>query len=106
MRGWRSSCRRSRPGRWTPRTRSCAGAATGAGAGGAGAGAKAVWLEPGELRDLLTAYGLRMPEADVAASAEAAAQLARRVGFPVAIKLASRTITHKSDVGGVVLDVR
>jgi acyl-CoA synthetase (NDP forming) len=36
----------------------------------------------------------------------AAAEVGRRVGFPVAVKLVSETITHKSDVGGVVLDVR
>ena len=66
----------------------------------------AIWLQPAEVRELLGAYGIKMPEVSVATSAEQAAQYAKRAGFPVAIKLASKTITHKSDVGGVVLDVR
>jgi len=36
-------------------------------------------------------------------SAPSAAATAHALGFPVAVKLASRTITHKSDIGGVVL---
>lgn len=35
-----------------------------------------------------------------------AASLARQVGFPVAVKLASRTLVHKTEVGGVQLDLR
>lgn len=65
----------------------------------------ALWLEPAEVRELLAAYGLRTPEAIHASTAEEAASRAARIGFPVAIKLASNTITHKSDVGGVVLNV-
>ena len=37
-------------------------------------------------------------------TAEEAVAAARRLGFPVAVKLASDTITHKSDVGGVVVE--
>jgi acetate---CoA ligase (ADP-forming) len=65
-----------------------------------------LWLSPDEVRQLLGAYGIAMPESRFATSAEECAEAARRVGFPVAIKLVSDTITHKSDVGGVVLDVR
>jgi acyl-CoA synthetase (NDP forming) len=52
---------------------------------------------------VLTAYGIRTPGEGFAATAAEAASVARSLGFPVAIKLASDTITHKSDVGGVVL---
>jgi acyl-CoA synthetase (NDP forming) len=39
----------------------------------------------------------------IARSAASAAATARALGFPVAVKLASQTIIHKSDIGGVVL---
>lgn len=61
------------------------------------------WLRPGEVREVLAAYGIPTPRQGFAASAAEAASVAREVGFPVAIKLASDTILHKSDVGGVVL---
>jgi acetyltransferase len=63
------------------------------------------WLEPAAVRALLAAYGIAMPESVTARSADQTAEAAQRIGFPVAIKLVSDTITHKSDVGGVVLDV-
>jgi acetyltransferase len=65
-----------------------------------------VWLTADECQRLLAAYGIRSPEVVFAASARQAAEAARKLGLPVAVKLASRTITHKSDIGGVVLDVR
>jgi acyl-CoA synthetase (NDP forming) len=63
----------------------------------------AVWLDAGEVEGLLAAYGVRMPGAARAATADEAARAARSLGFPVALKLVSEHITHKSDVGGVVL---
>jgi acetate---CoA ligase (ADP-forming) len=65
-----------------------------------------VWLRPDEVRDVLDAYGLRTARMEHAGSADAAVRVAEQLEFPVAIKLDSDTITHKSDVGGVVLDVR
>lgn len=58
-----------------------------------------------EARALLAAAGLAFPAAEVAGSRDAAARAAERLGCPVAVKLFSRRITHKSDAGGVVLDV-
>ena len=58
-----------------------------------------------ESRALLEAAGLVFPAAEVADSIDAAARAAERMGCPVAVKLLSRRITHKSDAGGVVLDV-
>jgi len=64
------------------------------------------WLSAEEVRDLLGAAGLpRVPE-ELCLTAGEAAQAAKRVGFPVAVKLASRTLTHKTDVGGVMLALR
>ena len=64
-----------------------------------------VTLTEMESRALLEEAGLAFPAADVARSAHAAATAAGRRGGPVAVKLLSRHITHKSAAGGVVLDV-
>ena len=63
------------------------------------------WLGPVEVRELLAAYGIRMARSLVAASAEEAGRIAAEIAGPVAVKLLSDTITHKTDVGGVILDV-
>jgi acyl-CoA synthetase (NDP forming) len=63
------------------------------------------WLPADATRAVLAAYGIAQPSTQLAATAEAAATAASAVGYPVAIKLASATITHKTDVGGVILDV-
>ena len=54
-----------------------------------------------EARQVLTAYGIPVPESHVAQSAEEAAELAERIGFPVVMKIVSPDILHKSDIGGV-----
>jgi len=63
------------------------------------------WLSTEEMVELLDCYGIRTAETAVAGSASEAAALAARTGFPVVVKLNSSTITHKTDVGGVVLDL-
>jgi acyl-CoA synthetase (NDP forming) len=70
------------------------------------AGEGPAWLRPDEVRETLLAYRIPVPESVLARTADEAAAAARRLGFPVVVKLASDRITHKSDVGGVVLDVR
>ena len=65
-----------------------------------------LWLDPTAVRELLGAYGLEQPDSDTAASADQAVAIADRIGYPVALKLASATISHKSEVGGVALDLR
>jgi acyl-CoA synthetase (NDP forming) len=55
---------------------------------------------------LLECYGIRAVETAVAKTATEATALASRIGFPVAVKLNSSTIVHKTDVGGVILDVK
>jgi len=62
-----------------------------------------LWMRPQEISSLLTCYGMRFVEALVARTPTEAAAAAAKIGFPVAVKLDSSTITHKSDVGGVVL---
>jgi acetyltransferase len=56
-------------------------------------------------RAVLEAYGLKTPKDVLATSPEEAAALAKKIGFPVALKLASPDILHKTEVGGVLLSV-
>lgn len=62
-------------------------------------------LDEHESKQLLAAYGVSTVETRVAGSAEQAVLQARELGYPVVLKLYSRTITHKTDVGGVVLNL-
>ncbi|MDW7709165.1 MAG: acetate--CoA ligase family protein [Deferrisomatales bacterium] len=59
-------------------------------------------LEPEGLR-LLGEYGLPVLPSETAATEEDAVRAARRLGYPVVLKVVSRDILHKSDVGGVAL---
>jgi acetyltransferase len=59
-----------------------------------------------ECNDLLSSYGIPTVEAHMASSEAEATERARRIGFPVVLKLHSGRIIHKSDVGGVKLDLR
>ena len=56
-------------------------------------------------RDLLAACDVPLVPAELVTSADAAAEAARRMGSPVALKVCSAQITHKSDIGGVALGV-
>jgi acetyltransferase len=58
-----------------------------------------------EAMDLLDAYGVPIPAGDLAESADEAETIAGDVGGPVAMKVASPDVVHKSDAGGVVADV-
>ncbi|MBX3508836.1 MAG: bifunctional acetate--CoA ligase family protein/GNAT family N-acetyltransferase [Parvibaculum sp.] len=61
------------------------------------------WLSEAEAKLLLAAYGIPVVETRIVASGAEAAQVAGELGFPVALKILSRDITHKSDAGGVAL---
>ena len=56
-------------------------------------------------RDLLSAAGIPVVAGGVARSADEAAAIARELGTPVALKINSAAVTHKSDVGGVLLNL-
>jgi acetyl coenzyme A synthetase (ADP forming)-like protein len=58
-------------------------------------------LDELEALELLAAYGIPTAPAAIATSAEAAATIAERIGYPVALKIVSAEIMHKTDVGGV-----
>ncbi len=59
-----------------------------------------------EARAILQAYNISVPRADLVKSAEEAVQAADVMGYPVALKIVSRKIVHKSDVGGVKINVK
>jgi acetyltransferase len=58
-----------------------------------------------ESKQLLAAYCVPTVETRIAESAESAAQAADEIGYPVVVKIHSETITHKTDVGGVQLNL-
>jgi len=59
-----------------------------------------------ESKQLLSLYGIPTVETRVAASEDEAAAIALKLGFPIVLKVYSETITHKTDVGGVKLNLR
>ncbi|HEX7570680.1 MAG TPA: bifunctional acetate--CoA ligase family protein/GNAT family N-acetyltransferase [Verrucomicrobiae bacterium] len=59
-----------------------------------------------ESKKLLAAYGIPTVETHIATTEMDAVKQAARLGFPVVLKLHSETITHKTDVGGVKLNLR
>ncbi len=59
-----------------------------------------------EAKQLLAIYGIPTVTSQVARTEDEAVQFAESLGFPVVLKLHSETLTHKTDVGGVHLDLR
>ena len=57
------------------------------------------------LQQFLEAYGIPIPPAGLATSPEEAAQLARQMGLPVALKVISPELIHKTDANGVILNL-
>jgi acetyltransferase len=64
-----------------------------------------VILTEHESKQILKIYGLPVTSESVASSPEEAVKAAEEFGYPVVLKLHSRTVTHKSDRGGVHLDI-
>lgn len=64
-----------------------------------------VLLTEFESKNILAAYGIPTVETRVAKTSEEACKLADQIGYPVVLKLHSETLTHKTDVGGVKLNL-
>jgi acyl-CoA synthetase (NDP forming) len=65
-------------------------------------------LSPGVIpehvaKPLLAAYGVEVPKGGFARTPQEASVIARRIGYPLALKAQSAALSHKSDAGGVVL---
>jgi acyl-CoA synthetase (NDP forming) len=63
------------------------------------------WLAPGQADDLLRAYRIPTPRMGLAPDLDSALALAGEIGYPVALKLAAKGVIHKSDVGGIALNI-
>lgn len=59
-----------------------------------------------EAYEVLRAYGLPIPKVSLARDPDEAVDFAERIGYPVVLKVVSPDISHKSDVGGVILNLR
>src|SRR6185437_11053110 len=62
-------------------------------------------LSETESKQVLAAYGIPVSKTAVAIGVEESVQIAEKIGYPVVLKLHSETITHKSDIGGVQLNL-
>jgi acetate---CoA ligase (ADP-forming) len=66
-----------------------------------GRGAQPEWLG----KKVLAAAGIRVPDGDVARTANDAAAVARRIGYPVVLKAQAAALSHKTEAGGVMLNL-
>ncbi len=64
------------------------------------------YLEDHEVREILEAYGFRFPKSLLARTTEEALLAAQVVGFPLVLKVVSPEIQHKTDLGGVKVNIR
>jgi acyl-CoA synthetase (NDP forming) len=80
------------------RARSAIGAAVESHPGG-------TWLDPAAAAEVLGAFGIPVIASRMVADASEAVRAAREIGFPVALKASAPELVHKSDVGGVALDL-
>jgi acetyltransferase len=63
------------------------------------------WLNEAESKEVLSAYGIPIVKTFVAKTSEEAGQLAEKIGCPVALKILSSEIHHRTKFSGVVLDL-
>lgn len=63
------------------------------------------WLEPREVESLLDCFGIPRPASVLATTEDEALEAGRSIGGPVVLKVVSSEALHKSDVGGVLLDI-
>jgi acetyl coenzyme A synthetase (ADP forming)-like protein len=63
------------------------------------------WLDPVEISELLGCYGLRMVETRLTRTPHEAGLVVSTMGFPAAVKVFSHSIIHKTEVGGVKIDL-
>ncbi len=64
------------------------------------------FVSESDAREILTAYGLPVINSQIAKTEDQASQIGREMGYPLVMKLHSADITHKTDAGGVRLDLR
>ncbi|MFC2044870.1 acetate--CoA ligase family protein [Chloroflexota bacterium] len=67
---------------------------------------KPLWLDYLSVSGLFSIYGIHAVPVRTAVTADEAVKAAEALGFPVVVKLLSPSITHKTEIGGVLLDLR
>jgi acetyl coenzyme A synthetase (ADP forming)-like protein len=58
-----------------------------------------------EAREIMEAYGITIPQAQLARDPDEAVEIAQTIGYPVVMKIVSPDILHKTDIGGVRLNL-
>lgn len=64
------------------------------------------WVLEHHAKQILAGEGIAVPESHLATRASEATDIAKKIGYPVAAKIVSPAVVHKSDVDGVTLDIR
>ena len=64
------------------------------------------WMPPDQIEQLLNAYQIPMPRSKLATTLIEATEIADSIGYPVVLKLAASGLTHKTDVGGILLNIK
>ncbi len=59
-----------------------------------------------ECVEVFSHYGIPLPKTELARTADEAIEKARSIGFPIVLKISSPRVPHKTDIGGVILDLR
>ncbi len=59
-----------------------------------------------EAKDIMRSYGVPIPPYETATTADEAVEKAKKIGFPVVLKILSKDILHKSDAGGVKVNLK
>ena len=59
-----------------------------------------------EAKDIMKAYGIPIPAYSTASTADEAVAKSKEIGFPVVLKILSKDILHKSDAGGVIINIK
>jgi acyl-CoA synthetase (NDP forming) len=91
----------TRYGRLLARPRAAVSPAPVKGLPAIGRGTQPEWLA----KQVIKAAGVRVPEGGLARSADEAAAVAKRVGYPVALKAQAAALSHKTEAGGVMLNL-
>ncbi len=59
-----------------------------------------------EAKDIMNAYGIPIPAYDTAVTADEAVEKSKAIGYPVVLKILSKDVLHKSDAGGVKINLK
>jgi acyl-CoA synthetase (NDP forming) len=90
-----------RYGRLLARTRSAASAKPVAALPKLGRGTQPEWLG----KKVLASAGIRVPDGELAGTLDKALTVARRIGYPVVLKAQAAALSHKTEAGGVILNI-